>query len=62
VGEGTSGAALRYERDRLVARVPVNAMINAHDGVKCAVTDEEMNWFLGYFKGETERAGGQEAA
>lgn len=35
---------------QLVARVPANAMIHARDGVKYALSDAEMLWFLTYFQ------------
>ena len=35
---------------QLVARVPANAMIHARDGVKHALSDAEMLWFLTYFQ------------
>ena len=35
---------------QLAARVPANAMIHARDGVKYAISDAEMEWFLTYFR------------
>ena len=34
---------------RQAARVPANAMIHARDGVKYALADSEMDWFVTYF-------------
>ena len=39
---------------QLAARVPANSMIHARDGVKYALSDAEMDWFLTYF---AEQAG-----
>ncbi|MSP21141.1 MAG: DUF2336 domain-containing protein [Alphaproteobacteria bacterium] len=41
---------------QLAARVPANAMIHARDGVKYALSDAEMEWFLTYFREQVEAA------
>lgn len=40
---------------QLVARVPANSMIHARDGVKYALSETEMEWFLTYFRELVEK-------
>jgi len=40
---------------QLVARVPTNSMIHARDGVKFALSEAEMEWFLTYFRELVEK-------
>jgi hypothetical protein len=56
-GKATTAAAWKaglsargaMKLQQLIARVPANFMIHARDGVKYALSETEMEWFLTYF-------------